>query len=79
LPPVALLLLHGRRDPDVPAASAEALHAALVPHYAGCPERLALKVYPALGHTISRPESAEVAAAQQELREELNAWFKRFL
>jgi len=73
------LILHGRRDPDVPAASAEALHAALLPHYAGCADRLRLKVYPALGHTISRPESAEVAAAQQELCEDVNAWFGRFL
>jgi len=79
VPPVALLILHGRRDPDVPAASAEALHAALLPHYAGCADRLRLKVYPALGHTISRPESAEVAAAQQELREDVNGWFGRFL
>ena len=31
------------------------------------------------GHAISRPESAEVAAAQQELREDVNAWFGRFL
>ena len=77
--PVALLLLHGQRDPDVPAASAEALHAALLPHYAACPERLQVKTYPALAHTISRPESAEIAAAQQDLRRELNDWLTRFL
>ena len=77
--PVALLLQHGQHDPDVPASSAEVLHAALLPHYAARPERLQLRTYPALAHTISRPESAEMAAAQQELRRDLNDWLTRFL
>ena len=77
--PAALLLLHGQRDPDVPAASAEALYEALRPSYAACAERLRVKTYPALGHTISRPENAETAAAQHELRDDVNRWFRRFL
>lgn len=77
--PAALLLQHGQREPDVPASSAEVLHAAPLPHYAARPERLQLRTYPALAHTISRPQSAEMAAARQELRRDLNDWLTRFL
>jgi predicted esterase len=77
--PIALLLLHGQRDPDVSAASAQALYEALRPSYTAFPERLDLRIYPALGHTISRPENPETAGAQQELRDDVNRWFRRFL
>jgi uncharacterized protein len=53
-----LLLQHGRRDDMVPVAGILRLHEAAMPHYAACPERLALMLYDTT-HTITEAQIME--------------------
>jgi len=53
LPPRPLLMLHGALDEVVPPDGVVALEQRLRPLYAAHPERLALELYPGLGHSYS--------------------------
>ena len=68
LPPRPLLMLHGTTDDVVPLDGVIALEARLRPLYAAQPERLALTLYPGLGHHYTDAMLARTAE-----------WFERFL
>ncbi len=75
----AVLLIHGSKDAWVTVESSRILTQALSPHYASCPERLRFVEYPNMAHSISKPEGEDCAREQFLLKEEVAAWFRKFL
>lgn len=68
LPPRPLLMLHGTADEVVVPDGVIALEQRLRPLYAAHPERLALELYPGLGHTYN-----------DDMLRRSAAWMQRFL
>jgi len=77
--PAAVLLIHGAKDAWVGVESSRLLYAALKPHYSASPERLRYVEYPNMAHSISQAVDQACAEEQKQLKEEVAAWFKRFL
>ena len=77
--PTAVLLIHGAKDAWVTVDSSRHLYAALKPHYVSCQERLRYIEYPNMAHFISKAEDEACAEEQRQLKEEVAAWFRKFL
>lgn len=77
--PAAVLLIHGAKDAWVSVESSRHLHAALKPYYTSSPGRLRYVEYPNMAHSISQAEDEACAQEQQQLKEEVAVWFRKFL
>ena len=65
-PPRPLLMLHGDADDVVPVQGVRALYERLQPLYKSAPERLALTVFPGLGHSYTDDMVAQSVAWTQK-------------
>ena len=65
-PPRPLLMLHGDADDVVPVQGVRALYKRLLPLYKDAPERLALTIFPGLGHHYTDDMAAQSVAWTQK-------------
>lgn len=75
----AVLLVHGTKDAWVTVDSSRTLHRSLKAFYASRPERLRFVEYPNMAHSISQSDGEACALEQGLLKQEVAAWFRRFL